>query len=272
MKKIYLLFVAAALAACSAEPVENEAFESLNATVTGKNKVSAAVAENPMGFYAGQSGKLKGTLEVWNDCSNLYVQITPTDENPEEVSIWLLNDRAELNGGKNQVENGSDVTEIDPQDLLWTFPVANFDLNEDLFVYVQAYGDYAGAIVQEKVSYTNYDFVFEDCGCEESFTYVDSGNMTYTFTYISEEDMTGAELVFTFAQGAYVDGLDGWEDKGQTRKMIMDLTACTTYNWTVTLDAKCSGNSQSSNVWTDFKVNDVSKKDHENDKFVQACN
>ncbi len=36
MKKIYLLFVAAALAACSVEPIATEGLDSLDAAVTGK--------------------------------------------------------------------------------------------------------------------------------------------------------------------------------------------------------------------------------------------
>lgn len=114
--------------------------------------------------------------------------------------------------------------------------------------------------------------VIECSDCEESFTYVDNGDRSYTFTYIPAEDVTAAEVVFTFAQGVDVDGLEGWENNGQTRQSVMDLEACEVYSWTVTLDAKCSGNSANSNVWTDFKVNDVSKKADEEDKFTQSCN
>jgi hypothetical protein len=99
-----------------------------------------------------------------------------------------------------------------------------------------------------------------NCGCEESFNYVDNGDNTYTFTYTPAEDMTDALLVFTFAQGVAVTGLDGWSTEGATRQKIMDLVACNTYTWTVTLTPDCSGNSNNSNVWTDFKVNNISKK------------
>jgi hypothetical protein len=51
----------------------------------------------------------------------------------------------------------------------------------------------------------------------------------------------------------------------------MDLNACQTYTWTVTLTANCSGNAKQSNVWTDFKVNEVSKKNNPEDKFIQVC-
>lgn len=111
----------------------------------------------------------------------------------------------------------------------------------------------------------------ENCGCDESFTYVDNGDNTYTFTYIPEEDMESAELVFTFAQGVSVSGLAGWSSHGVTRQNTMNLLACEEYTWTVELVANCSGNSPQSNVWTDFKVNDLSKKVDPEDKFIQSC-
>ncbi|SFB61104.1 hypothetical protein [Algoriphagus aquimarinus] len=102
----------------------------------------------------------------------------------------------------------------------------------------------------------------ENCGtCQESFSYVDKGDLEpYTFTYIPSESMPAAELVFTFAQGVAVTGLDTWSTKGVTRQKTMDLVACQVYTWTVDLAPNCSGQSPNSNVWTDFKVNEVSKK------------
>ncbi|HSP40312.1 MAG TPA: hypothetical protein VLN46_02690 [Gillisia sp.] len=111
------------------------------------------------------------------------------------------------------------------------------------------------------------------CGCEESFSYVDNEDGSYTFTYIPAEDMLGAEVVFTFAQGVEVNGLDdSWSTNGVTRQSEMNLEACEEYSWTITLTANCSGKSGQSNVWTDFKVNDHSKKDHSEDKFTVNCN
>ncbi len=113
-------------------------------------------------------------------------------------------------------------------------------------------------------------------GCEESFTYVDNNDGSYTFTYIPEEDVEDAALVFTFAQSAYQSGLpssEGWAQTGagQTMQTVMDLKACDKYTWTVTLKANCSGHSPTSNVWTDFKVGEVSKKNNPEDKFIQVC-
>jgi len=40
----------------------------------------------------------------------------------------------------------------------------------------------------------------------------------------------------------------------------MDLVACETYNWTLTMTKDCNANTPNNNVWTDFKVNNISKK------------
>lgn len=114
-----------------------------------------------------------------------------------------------------------------------------------------------------------------DC-CTESFLYVDNEDGTYTFTYTAGEDMNDAEVVFTFAQSAYVSGLSVEYSQngnnGQTYKAVMDLEKCDVLSYTITLQPNCSGNSTSSNVWTDFKVNDISKKANPEDKFVASCN
>lgn len=98
-------------------------------------------------------------------------------------------------------------------------------------------------------------------GCDESFTYTDNGNNSYTFTYTPSEDLNDQLVVFTFAQGTVVTGLDeSWSTNGATRQKTMSFTKCEPVSWTVTLTPDCSGHSGKSNVWTDFKVNDVTKK------------
>jgi len=117
------------------------------------------------------------------------------------------------------------------------------------------------------------------CGCDESFSYVNNGGNNFTFTYIPSESVPNANIIFTFAQGVNVSGLNNWTENGVTRQMKMDLVACTTYTWTITLTPNCSGHSKNSNVWTDFKVenndgnfeND-SKKNNETPNIVIACN
>lgn len=116
----------------------------------------------------------------------------------------------------------------------------------------------------------------EDCSdCEESFSYSQNLDGSYTFTYIPEEDMINAEIVFTFAQSVVFEWGESsiatdWKSSGQTEHAFLDLASCEVYEWTVTLQKDCSGNSPNSNVWTDFKVNDVSKKNGLSN-IVQSC-
>lgn len=124
----------------------------------------------------------------------------------------------------------------------------------------------------------NETVVVVACGCDESFSYFDNGGGSYTFSYTPSESVENANVIFTFAQGVDVSGLNNWTENGVTRQMIMNLVACTTYTWTVTLTPNCSGHSQNSNVWTDFKVNNNdgdlendSKKNEETPNIVIAC-
>lgn len=98
------------------------------------------------------------------------------------------------------------------------------------------------------------------CDCDESFSYVENEDGTYTFTFVPNADYTGASLVFTFPQSALNgDPLPGWTYNGQTMQTTMDLEACETYEWTVSLSCKDLNNPQ--NKWTDFKVNNESLKE-----------
>lgn len=120
------------------------------------------------------------------------------------------------------------------------------------------------------------DITVEDCSdCVESFSYTNHGDNTYTFYYTPEENMDEALIVFTFAQSTAISGLtteDGWSSPGQTMQKTMDLVKCYPYEWTVGLQKNCSGNSPNSNVWTDFKVNDISKKNENTPNLTQSCN
>lgn len=242
MKKIYFLFVAATLAACSAESLENKMVTGIDANLEGKssNKAAVQVAEEfviPQRICVGVDAEFKINAPVG---TNIQVQ-----QYDDFIGEWV------------QVDHISKST-TNPH-----LTTLNFDSAGE---YQLRYKSGSGGFSE------GFTIIVNNCGCEESFSYVDNGDKTYTFTYVPAEALVDAELVFTFAQGAYVHGLNVWEDNGQTKNLLMDLDACTTYNWTVTLEAKCNGNSSNSNVWTDFKVNDVSKKADEEDKFVQACN
>ncbi|EKB47303.1 hypothetical protein [Cecembia lonarensis] len=108
--------------------------------------------------------------------------------------------------------------------------------------------------------------------CDNSLSYVDNGDGSYTFSFTPRSSMTDAHLVFTFAQGVTVGGdLASWDGAGVTRQKTMNLSAMATYEWTVELEANCPGTGQPrANLWTDFTVNSESKKcDLEN--IVISC-
>lgn len=113
-----------------------------------------------------------------------------------------------------------------------------------------------------------------DCTeCEETFSYIDNEDGTYTFTYIPAEDMSDAEVVFTFAQGVSVSGLEDWGQNGVTKQNSMTFEACEEYVWTVGLETNCKGVGQpNANLWTDFKINYESKKNEATPNIVQSCN
>ena len=275
MKKIIYLFLPfMALSACSTDAVDSENFDSLDAQAS-KN-ASALVSENPMGFYSGNSGQLKGTFSISNDCSNLYLQVSPTADNPEDVKIWLNEGLPALNGNKTQINEPFSFDLSDADGLVWTIPLSTLDTEKNINIFVKAWGDYTGPLSYEEVVYSAYRFDLAGCACEESFSYAaGEGANEYIFTYVPAEDMTAAELVFTFAQSVAVSGLEGWTNKGNatssTETKTMDLEACERYSWTVTLEKECMGNTGNNNLWTDFKVNDVSKKG-ELANIKQSCN
>ena len=238
MKKIYLLFVAAALAACSAEPVETEGIDSLDASVTGKTKA---------------------TVQDVQESFDVPDQICAG----EEAQFCMTFPQKYKGNGSLQTTNVQVQLEVAPGD--WE-QIYTDDANtescfshtfEDDIIYNLRYQIGGGG-------FTEISVTVEDCGCKESFTYVDNGDMTYTFTYTPEEDMTDVTLSFTFPQANAEFTVEGWEHNGkensQTWKRMMDLNACTSYEWTVNLTRICMGSTSNNNIWTDFTVDGVSKK------------
>ncbi len=116
----------------------------------------------------------------------------------------------------------------------------------------------------------------EDCqeiegeGCIESFSYATTDNLSVVFTYVSEEDLTNAEVKFTCPHITGISGIDAasftvnpGNGKGSPTVLtwVGDIEACTTYTWDITFTPDCDQNAAGfANIWTDFKVNEVSKK------------
>lgn len=94
--------------------------------------------------------------------------------------------------------------------------------------------------------------------CEESFSFVDNGDSSYTFTYIPKEEMIDAFIEFTFPQGIVVSAPAGWTQpgNGHVRQIHRNLVACEPFVFTFKLVHKENGFGP---LWTDFKVNGISR-------------
>lgn len=107
--------------------------------------------------------------------------------------------------------------------------------------------------------------------CEESFSYVQNQDGSYTFTYRSEVDLDDAEVKFTSPHVTEITSEDGkiytvnpGNGKGSptVSTWVGDITACTPITFTLSFTPDCDQNQGGfANIWTDFKVNEVSKKD-----------
>lgn len=271
MKKIYLLIMAVIFAACSTESVENDISNSLDSNLEAR-AIKSQVTQDPMSFYAGPNKK--GSFTVWNDCHNLYIQIAPTGDAPEEVEIYLFETLPVLNNGGN-FQDLYDYDLSDAENLLWTVPLSTLNTDADWYIFIKAWGHFSSDTEYGKSAYISYQFDLDEC-CDESFSYSSEGDGTYTFTYIPEEDMENAVLTFTFPQAVTMEGLEDWTHNGngnaQTFKRTLNLTACTAYVYTVTLDAECNPSGKAI-LWTDFKVGEDSKKElFELENIVKYCN
>lgn len=268
MRKITPLFILLLMmAGCSVESYDSS--EDL-ITADAKLKIQEATIAN--GIYAGPN--LKGTVLVTNDCDNLYIEIVPTGNDPTDAKLGVFADGGlpATNGQSGNISTNGFYSLESAPDLKWTFQLED---ETSFNIFITAWGgDWAGASSTDGINqnYINYTVDYSGCdGCEESFNYDDAGDddpTTYTFYYTPAVDMIGADLVFTFAQSVAVSGfpeIEAWVNNGNgatssTNETTMNLEACHTYWWTLTLQKDCSGNSRNSNVWTDFKVDDVSKK------------
>jgi hypothetical protein len=117
--------------------------------------------------------------------------------------------------------------------------------------------------------------------CDESFSYEDNQDGSYTFHYISSEDLEGAEVKFTcphITDFVILDGKDYEVNPGNSKgsptvlTWTGDIQACTEITFTLAFDPDCDQtNSGKANLFTDFKVNGESKKG-DNENIVYQCN
>ncbi len=262
MKKIYLLFIAATLAACSAEPLENESLTGLDANLEGKSNNQAATQD------AGESFDIPELICAGEETTftfNFPQNTTPQGKlSQTHIFLQLLIEGD--NPATAEVEESYYSNIINTQ-IDGAGPVYVDYVFEEAETYQLQYKIGSGQP-------TEFSVTVENCGCEESFNYTLNEDGTYTFTYVPAEDLDGAELTFTFPQADAEFTFEGWDHNGngnaQTWKRNMDLIACTSYEWTVSLTRECMGSTNNNNLWTDFKVNEDSKKGELNN-ITQSC-
>lgn len=112
--------------------------------------------------------------------------------------------------------------------------------------------------------------LFSFCGCEEDFNYEENADGSYTFIYTADENLENAEVKFTTPHITGFEALDGKEyssnpGQGNGSNTVLtwtgDITMCEEITFTLAFDADCSQNNAGfATVFSDFKVNDDSKK------------
>jgi len=208
-------------------------------------------------------------VTAWNDSDKFYIKVNSS--NSVNIDGVKISYPYEENNGGNIIYN-AEYSPLAGVEFTYAFDLLEGWQACDAQNYAVRVEGPGGAALFGQTTYNLFD-ICKPVGCEESFSYVDNEDGSYTFKYTPAEDMTDAELVFTFAQGTYVSGLDTWTDAGVTKHKTMNLPACTEFSWTVVLQSDCTGGGQKkANVWTDFNVNDVSKKNANTPTLEMPCN
>ncbi|MGE5395256.1 MAG: hypothetical protein ACM3P1_10960 [Candidatus Saccharibacteria bacterium] len=197
-------------------------------------------------------------LDVYNDGANVYYKVYRPSGTFGEVWVDGV-----------QVYMGVGVSTYSWQKTL----AEGWDACDPVTCSIELRGVSGGTGRTNNKSITYY--LREKCmdSCEESFTYTNNGNNSYTFTYTPDEDMIDQTVVFTFPQAKTVLGLDeSWETKGATRQKTMSFTECEPVSWTLTFTPDCAGHSGQSNVWTDFTIGGVPKKGSLTNIVIECSN
>ena len=222
------------------------------------------------------NGKTKDvSVTAWNDNEKFYLKINSTvNINGVQISYPYTEE-----GGNNHVDYNYTYSELTATEITY-----EFDLEEgwascnaqDYAVRVEGPGTAA------EFGKTTYN-LFEICSCEDLLTYTSEtvdGLLQVEFTYISAETIENAEIKFTFPHISGFTSNDGKEysvnnDKNPNQPTVLtyvgDLESCKEITFSLTLTPYCNqGNSDKATIWTDFKVNEVSKKGT-NENIVFNC-
>jgi len=196
----------------------------------------------------------------------VYYEITEGNSNAHAKITIYNDDDSEYFG---EVASGSMVSHA--------FNLPNGWKSCDLFSF-NILQEELGDDIQFSDSYS----LIEVCSssCDESFNYIQNEDGSYTFTYVSNEDLEDAEVKFTCP---HIKGFEALDDKeyivnpgnshGSPTVLTWngDINACSEITFTLSFEADCEqNNAGKANLFTDFKVNGVSKKGA-NENIVFAC-
>ncbi len=211
----------------------------VNQTWGGKGKHEKTVS------YTAYNTPTHFIIEVYyernNDNTSDLIRAIALDETQEELDV----------------ESGSTtVFEFDLPNNWEACDIVDFDIRQEgQGSPIDLSGDYS---------------LFSFCGCEEDFYYEENADGSYTFIYTADENLGNAEVKFTTPHITDFEALDGKEytsnpGQGNGSNTVLtwtgDITMCEEITFTLALDADCSQNNAGfATVFSDFKVNDDSKK------------
>lgn len=166
MKKLfYLVILGAGIIGCTTDPVDptpENAIDQLNFTfeASGFDVVS-------YDFYTGNERNpvYKGTMNVSQDCNNLFVAITGE---PDEVNLGIFNEgedpELKRNGTVHHAQLPHDLDSA--TDYVWVFPLSDFS-SETIKIFARSWNDWAG---EEEFADANY-FTYTLETCDEVCSY-----------------------------------------------------------------------------------------------------
>ena len=220
------------------------------------------------GIYYEKTGYSTGTIGANSKRIDYTVYNTETD-----FVVILKYTRTPVNSGSSSTikvtVNGSDQSKtlINKTSATYTFPLAsgwqacdlmNFSIIETIFN------------TDKPISISGTYNLIGICisGCTESFSYATSDNKNVVFTFVSPVSLTGAVVKLTCPHITGYTATDGkvYSVNNEKNPTVLtwkgDITACTPVTFSLSFAPDCGQNNAGfANVWTDFTVNEDSKKD-----------
>jgi hypothetical protein len=275
MKKNRLFIVLAALFtvvvvifACQRENISQDEGLLLKSAYTETSCATECIEEGgpyfeqvtTQNFQANPFGSV--TVTIWNTPTTIVYKITSSSHDLKKIT---------LNGTNVYASNT-----VTPEPFLITVPVGTFgtdwngcDAKAATIEVRRQNSNGTGAGVYLSFA-TSYNLVGVCQDCVEGFSYVTTDNKNVVFTYKSEVALTGAVVKFTCPHITGFVSNDGKiytsnPGQGQGAPTVLtwkgDIPACVAVTFNISFTPDCGQNAAGfANVWTDFNVNDVSKK------------